>query len=79
MDTTESIQSFTNRLELEHPGETIVLDAKTREILIVSRNPSDIAKKVQAIGKEVPTLFIGGPFENSALGFHHFCSPPKSA
>jgi 23S rRNA pseudoU1915 N3-methylase RlmH len=68
----EGLDSYAARLEKEHPGKTIVLNAKTREILIASQNSTEIAKTLRSLSDDIVTLFIGGPRLNQ-VGFHHFC------
>ena len=73
----EDITALSDKLELENPGKTIVLNAKTREVIVVSGNPIEISRTLKTLRDDVVTLFIGGPFtENVAC--HHFCSSPTA-
>jgi hypothetical protein len=55
----------------EHPGQTVVLDAKTLAILIASKDSSKIAEKLRSISDDIVPLFIAPAGREVAL--HHFC------
>ena len=66
---------LSGKLEIQYPGQTIVLNAETREVLVASESPDKIAEKMRTISDEVVTLVIGGPFRHQ-IACHHFCSSP---
>jgi hypothetical protein len=74
-----NLQTEMERLERKHPGKTIVLNARTMEVLVASKSDTVIARKVKDLDENIVPLFIGGPETEDALAFHHFCRPQKHA
>ena len=70
--------AFTEKLEKQNPGATIVLNAETHEVLIASNDPAEIAGKLKSFKDDIVTLFIGGPAREPVFS-HHFCSHPHKA
>jgi hypothetical protein len=66
-----------DRLEKQHPGRTIVLNARTMEVLAMSKSDAVIARKVKNLDKNVVPLFIGCSNPAGELAFHHFCKTSK--
>jgi hypothetical protein len=68
----DNLQELSRMLEAQHPGETIVLNATTREVIVISKIPLEVSQKIKNLAGDIVTVFIGGPHTGRELAFHHF-------
>jgi hypothetical protein len=72
------LQDAENKFTRQHPGCTTVLNAKTLEVLVISKDPAQIAKKLGTMHQDIVPLFIGSS-RGAEIDLHHLCSPAEPA
>lgn len=67
------LNSLIEKLENDNPCKTIVLNAETLEIIIISDNPLEVGEKIKTLDKNIVSLFAGGLYPKREICFHRMC------